>query len=1378
MEGSSADATLLRHIFILEGLLLGEAVPDWVTSVVGADSVATMPQMQAHLTSVREELGRRLSADEVERARTDAQEELELFSAAQKPWLERSLEALRAQVSDGGYAPADVVDPDDPMTSRSEACNFQLEGDDYKRQMTEAVLAHGFADPSATGAPSNDDAFLQAEGPWRELDDEAQEAVKKGTYFFSTERWTIKKLDDLHRPRFKNNLGPEREWEAYTIAKLHQLDQLVPPPAVAKEFARRLAVVHLRALDAIAAQGAETVTSGHEMPSLVQNVAHLLKYRRCVKLAKLIYRRQGVGSLHDQYEAKLLNKELAHSHQDESESEMGIARRMIRQAHVSNYVQYTYTDPVQKTLSEKTGREKVGFDVGRPRIRNEESKLDYYPEAYYTNPPMAPIMCAAPPRMGKSKLTLLVASFAVKLGGHVEYGVAPDKGIPVDETMRRIQRLKWFEQGLSHHHGRDQSNVAVGSIEVYSEDAPNDLQAMNLRVHKLANDVDRWVLHVRDEAQHVFKVAAKIGTLLSDSLPIFYGLNMCVSATLLPACMVDELLGSLDSVRELLEVKKGGRWAVTRSALEKYAILQRWSFPIGPDFLVPPTEHFFGDDEWIRNQTEQTTRYPPEPSFNQEDDGWYKDIYDGNPLPTKRSTNYYGTWLHVQEYEGVDADGATSARHLESQGDIYLDDCLLPSRLRHAAMMRRSAYMSMEVFSLDAAYKQYLLEFNRRNHKYFDEASGDIVADGRMRIVNQPIQRLTVDAAWMLDHARTWLDDPVWDAMSDSENAIKIHPMLILAPHLHQERRLEWVVVMLKVAWWRMHEDYMKNANGCRNLTSAQLKARYGVVVLMYQANRTEKLFEQIAATRDIGRLTDDTKLVAITFDPTLPENRFPMHVFPNAPGLSPGIMESSVFIPTLTSQHYDFYHQLFDTLTKRVKEGTVAAEHNELFRRVNAFQFLLKGCPAYRAWKTNDPEQEARFVDEDEFPPLVHRLYRFDTANCWMRVQNPVQLLADEDSNSSTGMIIGGGEQDAIMDTLGDNTDGCDTIFWRQDKLRSDPGDQGTAQPGTRDPDASHLQQGGPAAQLDEWVDPGGEYEMPACKAEDGDDVAPPQRLLPNLNAISLRLCVNGYGNAQDAIEEAHAKCGIHKVAAAGYNMFEAGLTIQTTFVDAQTATKHMFVPKYMSFALTQPLPLKSRGDGAQENRELEMTPNLSVLYQLLGRGFVDTKGVSLPADWKLHVLSRKGVRNIVKQYGNAELLLARPKNESIEGRKLALGSLCASIKGAPYDAIKNKWLGKKETSSGTTVDMRRKYNLNYVLSMDVDDYREESDQSLEVGRWPFRKMRECLDGANRPTARADLEDGEEALEEACSAFEAGAVALERHESQINTAGLRFKTV
>jgi hypothetical protein len=1417
MLDEDAHYNLLLHLYELRALVQLNPRPQWVGDVIG-----TQPDMAAVqvLQETIEALEERLSRDKVDQA----EEELIFAADMHKEdgaWLLASWNALVKQAE---AKEATRVVEDDPMQEsaaeaerrRAEPCAFDLDAE-HRERMTAAVNRHGFAAPLPANAHTEDDAFLgDRESVWSRLYAGVEKSVvEDGTYFARSQIWTIKALDDLYKQHRAEELmkqaglvdgdawGPDRVWQRWTEGRLAER---FPPPAEDLEFVRRLVVVHVKALKAIQDNakregGAESVTDGYEMDSLVQNVAHLLKYRRCVKLAKLLYKRQGIGSLHDQYEAKLLNKEYSHAHQDERDTEMGIARRMIRQAHVSNYVHYTYTEPMQprpedqgkggkaKGKQEKEEQKEKAyvdkFDRGRPFVLNKKKKTWYFPEEYTTNPPMAPIMCAAPPRMGKSRLTLLAASFAVKLGGHVEYGVAPNKDIPVNETIDRIDRLCWNEQGFTHKHARNKSATKVTHIDVYSEDeAITDIPMMNLRIHKLANDVHKWVLHVRDEAQHVFKLAPRINTQLADSFPIFYGLNMCVSATLLPACMEGELLGNLNSVRELLEVKKGGLAFVTRSALEKYAILQRWSFPIGPDFLVPPVDYFLGNDQWVLAQSpDGRGRYPAD--FVAEDDGWYKDIYEPAEVPARRGTNYYGTWLHVEEYTGEDANYENGKRYLESGADVFLDDCLQPSRGIHRKIMNESAaYKKMKLFDLGGAYALYLKEFNRRNHKYFDEASGDIVADARKRVANQPIHRITQDAAWVLDHARTWMDEDSVNLMAtDNGNGNRLHPMLITAPDVLQSRRMEWVAVLLKVAWWRMHEEFMNNVSHCRECTAEQLRERYGMVVLMYQSEKAH--FDMLAADKDIGQEVPNRKVIAITFDPTLPENRFPIHAFENAPELPTGTMESSIFIPTLTSGHYEAYHRLFKTLTHHLKEKTIVPEHQALFQYVNAFQFLLRGCPPYKAFiKGSERKQTANTLeDQAQFPPIVHRLYRFDTENCWLRVPNPMALDADEQVDAETeeheGSLAGGGD----LTGQNHNYSGCDQDATHHRDGRQRPEPYATP-PGT----AGGGNGGGGPPQQPQAPQQGadGAYSMPRCGKGGGDDDPDdgPKRRLPNLNAIALRLCVNGYENAQDAIKAVHENCSITKVAAAGYKMFEAGLTIQTTFKD-KNAHMQMFVPKYMTMAMKQPLQFTGQYEQATKNKEYSMAPNLSSLYQMLGRGFVDTKNVRLPKDWKLVVLSRPGVRNYVKLYGNSELLLSRPRNESIEGRKLALGSLLASVTNhnstkAPYDEIKGKWLGKKETGSRSTNDQIRRYTLHHVLSMDVDDEKRlPTHPKREVGRWPFHVMRDCLDGAHKPTNPDTLTDGERRLEQNCSVFKDSTLELERYEGETlaGTHGLQLSS-
>ena len=71
----------------------------------------------------------------------------------------------------------------------------------------------------------------------------------------------------------------------------------------------------------------------------------------------------------------------------------------------------------------------------------------------------------------------------------------------------------------------------------------------------------------------------------------------------------------------------------------------------------------------------------------------------------------------------------------------------------------------------------------------------------------------------------------------------------------------------------------------------------------------------------------------------------------------------------------------------------------------------------------------------------------------------------------------------------------------------------------------------------------------------------------------------------------------------------------------------------------------------------------NLSELYQMIGRGFARMRGVPLPSNWRLDLLASKGTRKLCRLYGNAELLLSQICNESVEGRKMTLGTVLGSI-------------------------------------------------------------------------------------------------------------------
>ena len=307
---------------------------------------------------------------------------------------------------------------------------------------------------------------------------------------------------------------------------------------------------------------------------------------------------------------------------------------------------------------------------------------------------------------------------------------------------------------------------------------------------------------------------------------------MCVSATLLPVCMEGRLLGDLASVRDLLEVKRGR--AASRSALEKYAILQPWSFPRGPDFLTPPKDHYFG----------APNPYPPD--YDQGRDGWYKDLVDVREREYwdehDRETNYYGTWLYVEEMIGEDLQNPPGLhqRHLTSEKDVFLDDCLAGMTMMHKRLLERNVPGPKEVFDLGAAYAKYLHAFNQHNRKYFNERSGELVLDGPLRTVTPPIRRLTLDAAWVLEQTRKWLEEPTAVLCDNPVQAkgAQLYPMLITAPDWLQSRHMEWVTTLFKLAWLRMHEDYLINHEGMRDFNEQAIVSTYGVTVLVHQSDK------------------------------------------------------------------------------------------------------------------------------------------------------------------------------------------------------------------------------------------------------------------------------------------------------------------------------------------------------------------------------------------------------------------------------------------------------------------------------------------------------------------------------------------------------------
>ena len=717
-------------------------------------------------------------------------------------------------------------------------------------------------------------------------------------------------------------------------------------------FVWRLVVLHLRMLDAIGVdEDAPQVTTCCEMGTLVQAVAHLLKYRRCVRWAKCIYKSAGVGSLHDLYQAGLLNKKFAHEHQDQSKSELGIARRMIRQAHVANHVHYQYAK-VRKGESRTWGADMqcvVGVKLGEI----------YRTESYYTNPPMAPILCATPPRMGKTAMSLLMASFAVKLDGNVQYGVWPRATVAVIEVHAHLRSLGWFAKGIGD------------ALRVYAHDETNAVSETAKRVHQLANNLTDWVLHIRDQSHALANEEsnAQLKAHQESTYPLFYGMNMCVSATLLPTMGSRQLVGSDDSIRDLM-IACFGADNVDRRLREQCVVLQPWSFPTGPDCLVPPRTDF--------------------PVYGKAIESWYREHYGS---PDDRTGHYYGTWLHT----------TPNREKLESKTGVLIDDALEEAIKNHQRWIT-SRLANFTRDDLEAPYKPtdaynaYLKLHNKHSTKYWDEQAEIFVNGGPTRVVNAPIACLTNDAARILQQASEWLDQPsmVHPDVSGSSREL-LHPMFLAAPSKqasHKNGDLDWAVQLCKLAWLRMHKDYVRTR--IRNdTTPEELAMRYGITVLVHSPNRDAERIVDVVAKREDVHDVEGAQLVAVTFDPRLPENRFKNQKYENA-DLPDGRLQPSALIPVLTPATIDNYKGAFEAAGD---EG------------LSAYNYLRNGLED----------------DAARFPAIRAHLYRFDMRKCYVRTdcQN-----ADDEPYDDVGVdeLFGLGEyaEDSDEEEDGNGGDGA----------------------------------------------------------------------------------------------------------------------------------------------------------------------------------------------------------------------------------------------------------------------------------------------------------------------------------------------------------------
>ena len=123
-------------------------------------------------------------------------------------------------------------------------------------------------------------------------------------------------------------------------------------------------------------------------------------------------------------------------------------------------------------------------------------------------PYFMPIMISAPPRKGKSALTLLLISLAVKMGFNVFFSVAPNKIVPLREMKEKIRKLGWDKLGFTYRTIDDLWKQAQKNLE-YINDDPGDAKKPSPELIKevcmLARDT-QLILYSSDNFSDVWKI--------------------------------------------------------------------------------------------------------------------------------------------------------------------------------------------------------------------------------------------------------------------------------------------------------------------------------------------------------------------------------------------------------------------------------------------------------------------------------------------------------------------------------------------------------------------------------------------------------------------------------------------------------------------------------------------------------------------------------------------------------------------------------------------------------------------------------------------------------------------------------------------------------
>lgn len=475
----------------------------------------------------------------------------------------------------------------------------------------------------------------------------------------------------------------------------------------------------------------------------------------------------------------------------------------------------------------------------------------------------------------------------------------------------------------------------------------------------------------------------------------------------------------------------------------------------------------------------------------------------------------------------------------------------------------------------------------------------------------------------------------------------------------------------------------------CTNLR--QFRSKYGMTVLIYGSAINEEQKQRVATNADkyagAGGSTSDDRIISVTFDPAHPQNRLASYGDPSplwqcfhtnpevqAQFVARKISFSFVVevpVPTAAASKAEpppnekLSYALRNMLPVSPEGVKLPFDRKDVTPNswLMTTELSVPGGDEYedlKVWLSTDERREK--VKEGMTSALRHDFAEVTDVRAPLLLDKDDDVKPEEVFKTSptrgAGAYVYVGPRVALGNMIPEGE------AHRVRTYLEDPGDPASKKT-SRFPDPQSPYASDPIEQRYVFTmadSPDAQPRLPYLPDLSNGEGAAIESPLENLNGIVPKVSIATWTSAESAVQHFEEEYGIVKVMAAGYNMFQAGTTLQVSAAgNCRYAPNHQdrdnlndksgisgrlldgptdlnWIPKYMALATTE-------------------APSIDVTYQMLGRCFVDlgadSKGnaVYLPKGWKVELLGNRELIPAVDLYAKLELRFSQLEGMTLTG-------------------------------------------------------------------------------------------------------------------------------